>query len=116
MLVLPPTVALSRLFRPVIWTLNTVANGSLRLFGLRAPSGRHVAYQREELVMLVGEARRAGTLEREEESLVRRGVRPPGRGGGRGEGGRAPPPPRPPPPPGRRTIPVHPQRRRSPGP
>jgi len=72
MLVLPPTVALSRLFRPVIWTLNTVANGSLRLFGIRAPAGRHVAYQREELVMLVGESRRAGVLEREEASLVRR--------------------------------------------
>lgn len=72
LLVLPPTVALSRLFRPVIWTLNTAANGSLRLFGLRAPAGRHVAYQREELVMLVGEARRAGVLEREEASLVRR--------------------------------------------
>src|SRR5439155_1233273 len=41
-------------------------------FGLRAPHGRHVAYQRDELVMLVGEARRAGTVEREEESLVRR--------------------------------------------
>jgi CBS domain containing-hemolysin-like protein len=72
MFVLPPTVALSRLFRPVIWTLNSLANGSLRLIGLRAPAGRHVAYQREELVMLVGEARRAGVLEREEASLVRR--------------------------------------------
>jgi len=68
----PPTAAFSRVFKPFIWSLNAVANGSLRIFGLRAPSGRHVAYQREELVMLVGEARRDGTLEREEESLVRR--------------------------------------------
>ncbi len=68
----PPTAVFHRIFKPFIWTLNAVANGSLRLFGLRAPSGRHVAYQREELVMLVGEARRAGTLDREEESLVRR--------------------------------------------
>src|SRR3989475_8170709 len=72
----PPTAAFSRVFKPFIWSLNAVANGSLRIFGLRAPSGRHVAYQREELVMLVGEARRAGTLEREEESLVRRVVLP----------------------------------------
>ncbi len=68
----PPTAVFLRVFKPFIWSLNAVANGSLRLFGLRAPSGRHVAYQREELVMLVGEARRAGTLDREEESLVRR--------------------------------------------
>lgn len=68
----PPTAVFHRVFKPFIWTLNAVANASLRLFGLRAPSGRHVAYQREELVMLVGEARRAGTLDREEESLVRR--------------------------------------------
>ncbi len=72
LLTVPPTVAFSRLFRPFIWALNALANSSLRLFGLRAPSGRHVAYQREELVMLVGEARRAGTLEHEEASLVRR--------------------------------------------
>jgi len=68
----PPTAAFARVFKPFIWLLNTVANRSLRIFGLRAPHGRHVAYQRDELVMLVGEARRAGTVEREEESLVRR--------------------------------------------
>lgn len=72
LLTVPPTAAFAQLFKPFIWLLNTVANGSLRVVGLQAPSGRHVAYQREELVMLVGEARRAGTVEREEESLVRR--------------------------------------------
>lgn len=68
----PPTAVFYAVFRPFIWALNAVANSSLRLFGLRAPSGRHVAYQREELVMLVSEARRAGAVEDEEESLVRR--------------------------------------------
>src|SRR2546427_12165985 len=82
----PPTAAFSRAFKPFIWSLNAVANGSLRIFGLRAPSGRHVAYQREELVMLVGEARRAGPLEREEESLVRRALPPPAPSGLWGEG------------------------------
>jgi len=68
----PPTDLFYRVFRPFIWLLNSTANGALHLFGLRAPSGRHVALAREELVMLVGESRRAGIVEHEEESLVRR--------------------------------------------
>lgn len=68
----PPTEVFYRIFKPFIWTLNATANGALRLFGLRAPSGRHVALARDELVMLVGESRRAGVVEHEEESLVRR--------------------------------------------
>jgi len=72
LVVVPPTEVFYRIFRPFIWFLNTIANGTLHLFGLRAPAGRHVAFGREELVMLVGESRRAGTLDREEESLVRR--------------------------------------------
>jgi CBS domain containing-hemolysin-like protein len=67
----PPTEAFFRIFRPFIWTLNTLANRTLRAFGWVAP-GRHVAFAREELVMLVGESRRAGAVEHEEESLVRR--------------------------------------------
>jgi len=68
----PPTELFYRVFKPFIWLLNAVANGALHLVGLRAPSGRHVALEREELVMLVGESRRAGAVEHEEESLVRR--------------------------------------------
>lgn len=72
LVVVPPTDAFYRLFRPFIWALNTIANRTLKIFGLRAPGGRHVAFGREELVMLVGESRRAGAVEHEEESLVRR--------------------------------------------
>lgn len=72
LLTVPPTVLFSRIFRPFIWILNSAANSALRTVGLRAPSGRHVALARDELVMLVGESRRAGVVEREEESLVRR--------------------------------------------
>ncbi|HET6948093.1 MAG TPA: hemolysin family protein [bacterium] len=68
----PPTDLFYRIFRPFIWVLNTTANGALHLFGLRAPTGRHVALARDELVMLIGESRRAGVVEHEEESLVRR--------------------------------------------
>jgi len=72
LVVVPPTVAFSRLFRPFIWLLDFLADRTLRLFGLKAEPGRHVAFDREELVMLVGESRRAGVVEHEEESLVRR--------------------------------------------
>jgi CBS domain containing-hemolysin-like protein len=68
----PPTEVFYRIFKPFIWFLNAAANGALRLFGLQAPSGRHVALARDELVMLIGESRRAGVVEHEEESLVRR--------------------------------------------
>ncbi len=70
--VVPPTDVFYRVFKPFIWLLNTVANRTLHLVGLRAPSGRHVALARDELVMLVGESRRAGVVEHEEESLVKR--------------------------------------------
>jgi len=72
LMVVPPVVAFSRVFKPFIWLLDMIADRTLHLFGLRAPPGRHVAFEREELVMLVSESRRAGTVDREEESLVRR--------------------------------------------
>lgn len=72
LVVVPPTLIFSRVFKPFIWLLDFLADRILRLFGLEAEPGRHVAFDREELVMLVGESRRAGVVEREEESLVRR--------------------------------------------
>lgn len=72
LVVVPPTVAFARVFRPFIWALDFLADRTLRLFGLQAEPGRHVAFDRDELVMLIGESRRAGVVEHEEESLVRR--------------------------------------------
>lgn len=68
----PPTDLFARTFKPIIWLLRKIAAATLHVAGLRAPSGRHVAFAREELLMLVGESRRAGAVEHEEESLVRR--------------------------------------------
>ncbi|HXF82626.1 MAG TPA: hemolysin family protein [bacterium] len=72
LVVVPPTIVFSRVFRPFIWSLDFLADRTLRLFGMTAEHGRHVAFDRDELVMLVGESRRAGVVEDEEESLVRR--------------------------------------------
>jgi CBS domain containing-hemolysin-like protein len=74
LIVTPPTQAFYRLFRPFIWLLNSMANGTLGLFGLRAPSGHHV-YSSEEIGMLVSESQRAGAVEEEEALLVHRAFR-----------------------------------------
>lgn len=68
----PPAEGFFRIFKPFIWALNALANATLSLFGWRAPTGRPLALAREELVMLLSESRRAGVVEHEEESLVRR--------------------------------------------
>lgn len=71
LVVVPPTEVFHRVFRPFIWLLNSAANGTLGLFGLRAPSGHHV-YSSEEIGMLVTESQRAGAVEREEAVFVHR--------------------------------------------
>jgi CBS domain containing-hemolysin-like protein len=71
LIVAPPTELFHRIFRPFIWLLNSTANTTLGLFGLRAPSGRHV-YSSEEIGLLVAESHRAGAVEEEEAVLVHR--------------------------------------------
>ncbi|MBI3976518.1 MAG: HlyC/CorC family transporter [Armatimonadetes bacterium] len=71
LVVAPPTDLFYRVFRLPIEILNRTANGTLRLFGLRAPSGHHV-YSSEEIGMLVTESRRAGKVEEEEALLLHR--------------------------------------------
>jgi len=71
LVVAPPTDLFYRIFRPFIWVLNSTANGTLSLFGLHAPSGRHV-YSSEEIGLLVTESRKAGVVEEEEALLVHR--------------------------------------------
>src|SRR5260370_1281434 len=78
----PPRPALFHLFRRAPparglcgAVIRHVAAGAQRpaaLVASGAPGGRHVADQREERVMMVGEPRGAGVLEREEATLVRR--------------------------------------------
>ena len=71
LVVIPPTDLFYRIFKPFIWLLNGTANAALSVFGLRAPSGRHV-YSPEEIGLLVTESRRAGVVEEAEALLVHR--------------------------------------------
>jgi CBS domain containing-hemolysin-like protein len=71
LIVAPPTELFHRIFRPVIWILNSSANGILGLFGLHAPSGHHV-HSSDEISTLVTESQQAGAIEEKEATFVHR--------------------------------------------
>lgn len=63
LLLAPPLVAVSRVFRHVIWALNAVANGVLRLFGVEPKSETNSTYTLEEVASIVSHSTREGVLE-----------------------------------------------------
>ena len=63
LLLAPPLVAVSRIFRHVIAGLNAVANGTLRLFGVEPKSETTSTYTLEEVASIVDHSRREGVLE-----------------------------------------------------
>jgi CBS domain containing-hemolysin-like protein len=71
LIVAPPTDIFYRLFRPFIWMLNSIANATLSLFGLRAPAVGHV-HSPEEIQFLVSESREAGVMEEDQALLMHR--------------------------------------------
>lgn len=58
----PPLVAVSRLFRHVIWALNTTANGVLRLFGVEPKNEAASTFTLDEVATIVNQSRREGVL------------------------------------------------------
>lgn len=67
-----PTTLFLRLFRPIIWLMNTVGNSIVRLLGFEPAEGHTQVHSAEELEMLVQSSREAGLLEANEEQLLRR--------------------------------------------
>ena len=61
-----------RVFRPVIWLMNTLGNGIVRLIGIEPVSGHVSVLSTEELEMLVHNSREAGVLKESEEKMLRR--------------------------------------------
>jgi CBS domain containing-hemolysin-like protein len=59
-----------RMFRPVIFLMNRVGNGVVRLLGFQPTSGHERVHSAEELGMLVHSAREAGVLEDSEEEML----------------------------------------------
>ncbi|HEX8230327.1 MAG TPA: hemolysin family protein [Chloroflexia bacterium] len=71
MAVIRPMNLMLVIFKPLIWIINTVSNATLRLMGLPQDKGHETVYSVEELEMLVVSSRKAGVLDREEETILR---------------------------------------------
>jgi CBS domain containing-hemolysin-like protein len=58
----PPLVAVATVFRPIIFSLNAVANGVLRLFGVEPKNEATSTYTFDEVANIVAHSRREGVL------------------------------------------------------
>ncbi|SDS57249.1 Hemolysin, contains CBS domains [Pseudarthrobacter equi] len=58
----PPLVVVARIFKPVIWTLNGIANGILRLFKVEPKDEATSAYTLDEVASIVEQSTRDGML------------------------------------------------------
>ena len=62
LLLAPPLVLISRIFKPVIWAMNAAANGILRLFGVQAVDEAASAFTIDEVSTIVETSKREGLL------------------------------------------------------
>ncbi|QOT19753.1 hemolysin family protein [Paenarthrobacter sp. YJN-5] len=58
----PPLVLVAKVFKPVIWTLNGIANSILRLFRVEPKDEATSAYTLDEVATIVEQSTRVGTL------------------------------------------------------
>ena len=66
----PPLVLVARTFRPIIWLLNTVANGALRLVRVEPKSETNSAFTFDEVAGIVAQSTREGVLPDEAGTLA----------------------------------------------
>ena len=66
----PPLALVVKLLYPVIWILNTIANGVLRLIKVTPKNEVTSAFTRDEVAGLVAESRQVGHLDAREEKLL----------------------------------------------
>ncbi|MGO2112147.1 MAG: hemolysin family protein [Pseudoclavibacter sp.] len=62
LLLAPPLVFVSRVFQPVIWLMNSIANGVLRLFGVEPKAEATSAYTFYQVAGIVEQSKREGVL------------------------------------------------------
>lgn len=74
LLVAKPLQAAVAMFRPVIWSMNALGHGILRLLHLPPPDEGQGVYSVEELHLLIVQSHQAGILEDIERRLMQRGV------------------------------------------
>lgn len=70
LLLAPPLTLIVRVLHPVIWLLNVIANGVVRLFGVIPRREVASAFTRDEVAGLVEQSRREGMLDSHESSLL----------------------------------------------
>jgi putative hemolysin len=70
-----PMRLLMALFRPAVWSLNGMANVTLRMFGLQPAGELDAVHSSEELRFIVRQSRRAGVLGEVGSQLVERSLR-----------------------------------------
>lgn len=63
LLLAPPLVFVSKVLRPVIWLMNSMANGVLRLFGVEPKNEATSAYTFDEVAGIVEQSKREGVLD-----------------------------------------------------
>lgn len=66
----PPLTLIVRMLHPVIWLLNWIANGVIRLLGVTPRNEVASAFTRDEVAGLVEESRREGMLDSHESNLL----------------------------------------------
>jgi len=71
-LVARPTTIFLKIFRPIIWFMNSIGNWVVHLLGFEPAGGHAQVHSAEELEMLVHSSREAGYLQESEERLLRR--------------------------------------------
>ncbi|WP_223068462.1 hemolysin family protein [Paenibacillus caui] len=65
-----PLLYFYKLFMPVIWLLNTAANGILRLMGVKPATEMDVAHSEEEIRILMNQSAKSGIFDKDEMKLV----------------------------------------------
>lgn len=65
-----PLLYFYKIFLPVIWLLNTAANGMLRLFGIEPASEGDSAHSEEEIRILMNQSAKSGVIDKDEMKLM----------------------------------------------
>ncbi|AWB44027.1 hypothetical protein DCC85_07230 [Paenibacillus sp. CAA11] len=65
-----PLMYFYKLFMPVIWLLNSAANGMLRLAGIEPASEAEAAHSEEEIRILMNQSAKSGVIDKDEMKLM----------------------------------------------
>lgn len=70
LVIISPLILFSRIFRPIIWTLNGAGQIVLKAFGLHAPGKHQLIHSEEEIKMLLTQSGRSGQIPLKEIEMV----------------------------------------------